>query len=581
MIDKVSFYYSHWIWIVTLIAIVLWILLVWKEYSQSGKKRLFFKMVLAFLAIASLALIALKPLIKTEAELGLGVILTHGYENTQLDSLNREYKELKVIKYDPSNSIDRELDSISSAFILGEGLRSFDIWQLDSIPAIYLGGTDVQGVIKTHYKPENSVGDNLIIRGIYNKPKKGIQLFLEGPGGVLLDSVSLTSASQKEGFQLKSSLKVAGNFIFSLVEKDSLGVGLSSDPLPVKVLEKKQLNILLLNSFPTFETKYLKNFLAEMGHQVLVKSRITKGRYAFESYNTEQSSLWTLSKSNLEPIDLLIIDANSLNNLSQNERSALQGSIQEEGLGVFIQPDEGFFTARNFLSSFTFSNDGNIETRVDVWPNIKMEKHPFSFQEKITLQPIQKVKQKIVSAFQQYGSGRIGTSVIQNTYQLVLDGHSFAYKEYWTELINKLSKKDNPLVFWEATNQLAFIDEPFHFEIRTSQNNPVVTKDGNIIPLRRDVDILNKWTGITYPREKGWNQLSLKADSTAVYQYFVTDTSKWKSLVANQSKELNKRNFNNELKKSAKSVIQKPINRLWFFIVFLMSMGFLWLEPKL
>ena len=567
---------------VVVIAIVLWIAFVWKEYSQSGKKRLALKTVLAFLAISSLALISLKPIIKTEAELRIGVIITKGYKTQQLDSLKRKYKELKVIQYDLDNSIDKELDSISSAVILGEGLRSFDIWQLDSISAIYLGGADQQGVVKTHYKTENIVGDDLILQGIYNKPKKGNQLFLDGPGEISLDSVSLKS-SESQLFQLKSSLKVAGNFIFSLVEKDSLGIVLSSDPVPVKIAGKKQLNILVLNSFPTFETKYLKNFLAEMGHQVLVKSRITKGRYAFESYNTEQKSLGTLSQKNLGSFDLVIVDAGYLKGLSQRERSALQGSMQEEGLGVFIQTDENYFTSRGILNSFGFSNDRNTEARLNEWPNIKMEKHPFIFRKEITLQPIQKAKQEILSAFQQKGAGRIGTSVMQNTYQLVLDGHSSAYKAYWTELINKLSKKDIPVISWKPTNQHSFINEPFTFEIRTSLENPLVTNnEGDIIPLRQDVDILNKWTGITYPREKGWNQLTLKADSTQVYEYFVTDTNKWKSVRATETKELNQRNFNNdELEKSTKAEVKKPINRIWFFLIFLVSMGFLWLEPKL
>ena len=46
----------------------------------------------------------------------------------------------------------------------------------------------------------------------------------------------------------------------SLVEKDSMNNLLASNPIGIQVIPKSTLNVLIINGFPTFETKYLKKY---------------------------------------------------------------------------------------------------------------------------------------------------------------------------------------------------------------------------------------------------------------------------------------------------------------------------------
>ena len=129
---------------------------------------------------------------------------------------------------------------------------------------------------------------------------------------------------------------------------------------------------------------------------------------------------------------------------------------------------------------------------------------------------------------------------------------------------------------------MVYQDAPFHFEITTNEENPLVKSiEGFSIPLVRDIDLKEVWRGTTFPRKQGWNRLMLSQDSTEVFNFYVLDTSQWTSLQAVKNIRKNKRYFSQREKSIHKITTSKPIEPWWFFIVFLLAMSFLWLEPKL
>jgi len=129
---------------------------------------------------------------------------------------------------------------------------------------------------------------------------------------------------------------------------------------------------------------------------------------------------------------------------------------------------------------------------------------------------------------------------------------------------------------------MVYQDAPFHFEINTVEQNPLVySMDGFLIPLARDIDLKQVWRGVTFPRKLGWNHFAMEHDSAAVYNFFVLDSTQWTSLVAFKNRNENKRYVNKQEKRAQKTTVLKPVQQWWFFILFLLAMSFLWLEPKL
>jgi len=199
-----------------------------------------------------------------------------------------------------------------------------------------------------------------------------------------------------------------------------------------------------------------------------------------------------------------------------------------------------------------------------------------------TLQPILQSNTKIITAYKPLGNGRIGTSVFENTYQLILNGNTNVYQTLWYKTINALSRKQVPLADWETNSMIVFKDEPFHFGIRTHSPNPVVLSENQqAIPLINDIDIESLWKGTTYPKKSGWQTQRLEQDTMQAFHYYVTDTTHWTSLQSYNNIMANKRQFEAKQIVNKPYTTQQPMSLTWLYLLFLFSIGYLWLEPKL
>jgi len=567
-------------WLVGLLALMLWLVFVWKERSAFSTPKFFVHLSISLVAIVSLAMMALKPVLSIPAKSFKAVLLTEDYNETQLDSLKKEHKRLAVYQYAVGEPILHSSEVPESFFILGNGIKHFDLWQLDAINTTYLGENDPTGIIQLKYDLENKVGNRAIIEGRYNNAKSGHKLVLLDPSETPLDSL-LLSSEKNQDFTLSMDLKVKGTFVFQLLEKDSLGTVITKDPLPISVSDQNKLNILIVNDFPAFETKYVKNYLAEKGHRVLSKSGLTKDRYKFEYFNMDSKPLVDFTEEGLNHFDLVFIDVSSLKKLSRTKRNALESAVREQGLGLFIQPDASFRTATIPLSTFNFTSSKSTQLVLDAWPKVKVPSYPFTIKSAFEIQPIHTEDAGILSAYIRSGQGRIGTSVFQNTFELVLNGDVEAYQELWAAIIENISKKDMPSSSWSTKAPLVFQDEPFTFQLRTQENIPLVTTDENaLIPMVQDIDISSLWEGVSYPKRVGWNKHRLQEGTS--FNYYVVDSVHWKAMDAQAIINDNKRHFgNNSIIKNTGTDSKRPINPLWFLFVFMACTGYLWLAPRL
>jgi len=581
MIDNFSFLNNHWFWYVVLATLLLWLVFAWKEWQQVNKSKLYLKLILAFVALTSLALIILKPLIVSNLPNYNFVLLTKGYSSERLDSLKKAKKKIQAQHYKVNESFINPNKIPSSIYILGEGVAPFDFYQIDSLNVLYLGNHSPSGIVKLNYKQEQVVGNSILIEGLYANAKKGNRLILESPGKTSLDSVVFSNNST-QAFKLSTQLNVIGNYEYNIVEKDSLGTIKTINPIGVSVIPESTLSILIVNGFPTFETKYLKNYLAEKGHEVVVRSQVTRGKFKYEYFNKTSKPLVDFSEKSLQNYDLVIIDYQSFRNLGRIQKSNLEAIVRNEGLGMFIQSNGIFNNSVTYLTNFSFQSDKNTTASLLEWPKINISKHPYRFKPTFALQPIHELNNNILTAYKSLGNGRIGTSIFENTFQLLLNGNIEVYQTLWSETINALSKKNIHSVNWETSHNVIFKDEPFNFSMRTYINNPKLNDDhNNLIPLINDINNSSLWKGKTYPTKVGWQTKYLEQDSTQVFNYYVSDTTHWKSLKSKNTIKENKRQFNFKQQSNKPYTTRQSISTIWFYIIFLLSIGYLWLEPKL
>lgn len=137
------------------------------------------------------------------------------------------------------------------------------------------------------------------------------------------------------------------------------------------------------------------------------------------------------------------------------------------------------------------------------------------------------------------------------------------------------------MVYWNNQTSISFKNEPVEFTLRTNIENPIVKKDDYHIPIINNIDNYNLWKGKTYPKKNGWHNLNVKQDSTTLFHFYVNDTAHWKSLRSYNTIISNQRQFMNSNLAIESFKSKKVMNLFWLYIVFIVSVGYLWLEPKL
>ena len=577
MLSSWTFVHTENLSLIIFVGLLLWGLMIWKDWHLRGKSLFYIHLLISFLAILALVFIFLKPGIQKESEQKLAYVLTEGYREEVRDSLLKVNGQIEKINYQPNEDFRNQLVNFDQIFVLGKGFETYDLWQMEGLEINYLNETDLSGIMELSYPSEINPGEPLTIFGKYAKPKDGHRLFLLNSSGVELDSVSL--GSQAEVFELNAEPKVSGKFLYSLEERNRQDSVISSDPIPMIIKEIEKLRILVLNQFPTFETKFLKNYLAENGHELILRTELTRNRYKFEALNTDTKSINSLSRDILNDFDLLIIDTGTYLNLRKAEREELLSAI-ENGLGLFVQPNINLFSRLNKDFEFQFKNDGI--TRVEGLTNkTTLEKFPYNLKLGWEAEVLYRFDRQEVAFSIPVGSGQVGTSNLMNIYPVLLEGNKELYESYWKNILGKIARNKSvsefePKKFW------VYQDHPFPFDLRTIINKPdVLDSDGHLIPLVQDIDVSTTWSGITYPLERGWNQLSVRNDSTGIFNFYVIDTSNWRSLRSFQTQQENSRFFEQLNTEKQPKWHVKPINPIWFFLSFLCCMAYLWLSNKL
>ncbi len=577
---KATFFLNQqWLWPVLALAAVLWLVFVWKEWKTATWPRGGVNMLLATIAIASLVALILQPQIEVQGSDRSAVLLTDGYQEAHLDSLQKRYPKLGVLSYTEKELHPAVLDTISEVYVLGEGVAAYDLWMLASKKVNFIGGAEVKGITRLAYDLEVVQGDSIKIGAAVAGDYHRGQLYLSDPAGNRKDSIVIDTLIQD--YRLGVTAKATGKFLFHLTLRDSLGNEMAKEPIPVQVRPVKSLEILVLNTFPTFETKYLKNKLAAEGHSVLVRSQISKDRYKFENYNRTAETIYGLTKANLAAFDLVILNLDSFTQLNENSRTALLHAVTQEGLGLFVQPDQKLFGSRNSYLPFNFIKTGQDELRLPQWPQQKIATYPFQFKEELLLESQLTIAGKDLAVYYVKGKGRIGTTVIKNTYELLLAGNEAIYDYLWTKIINTTAKGVTRDLRWHQNNELVYPDVPLDFSLAARPEVPVVV-DGDSVPIamRQHPLIAYQWEGIYYPRDTGWQQLAMVQDSSNVFDYYVFDPSQWQDRRRYHRIQNNRRFFLEQTASEVQPFSQAPLSQWWFLGVFLLSMAFLWLSPK-
>ena len=574
--------------LLTVLLLGLFIAFAAVEWRRSLPRK-YLRLLSTFFLFLSLAGLFFRPSFLNSGSSAGFVLLSSGFDPAKADSL-RVSEKLKVLKtadaafYPGAQELTSltELAAIGSGirYVLGEGLPAYAFEYFE--PSFeYLPADQPAGIVSLKLSPEVKANRKSLMSGQIKAVKNAQWMRLKGPGG---GEDSLQIQESAEDFTLGFMPKLAVNFLYQLEILDSSFQTLDSLPVPVQVAAERQLNILIIQQFPVFETRYLKNLLGGQGHEVAIRSRVSEGKFRYEFANQSAFSFGRLNEDLLENADLLFIDQNTLAAMSTAEQTALGEAVQK-GLGVLVWAGE-IPTSQRMKSwlPFDFHEVQNDTTHIVTdFGRASLTVPAFRIRADAGTFPLWRNPQdQLLAAYAYKGWGAIGTVLWGDSYRLVLNGLEHTYAALWMEVIDAVARKESSCckVEWQSKAPY-YQDEPMQFRLLSGGEEPAVFYRGEKVPLKENWQLENVWHGTVWPTGSGWDSLTVEGMDRPVYWY-VHEQTEWASIAAAERIRLNTimGGISGDEKDLAFDEMKKRVPQLIFYLLFLLAAGGLWLAPK-
>lgn len=572
--------------LVVSILLLLAVFFIWQEWRRKQSHRPL-RVVAVGLMMLAIAGIFLQPAYEVEKSSSV-ILLTTNYDQKQVDSIlrinsNATIKHIEGVKsHRGSKPLSySELPALPNdiQFIVGDGLPNHALDLLEHRRFQFISSNQKEGITQLHIEPSPLANRKNTINGLYYNESGKTSIVLKGSAGKE-DSV-LIEKTGNQPFQLSFQPKQSGNVSYELIireEGDTL-----TEILPIHIEDAKPLKILFLQSYPTFETQYLKNFLTSKGHQLLLRYQLSKNNFRFEYGNLPSQPFSRLNRELLDRFDLVMLDANELKTLSASEQTMLYENIQN-GLGVMmmnVDPSNKTKARLNFFPFQAEKTKNDTTSLVLSKTSVTLSALPYRIKESPATKTILKNKSGILSGYKNQGLGKIGFQFLQQTYQLTLAGDSVSYANLWSPVIENVSRSNTSLSKIKITTPFPiYQDEPIDFHIISSTENPILFSDSIQTPLQEDVTLDDVWHARVWASEPGWHIAQLKDDVSRYY--YVSKPEEWKSLSAANQMRANQVASSTSSKASTEKIMEpKRMDPVYFYLLFILTAGFLWLAPKL
>jgi len=609
------------LWLFLAIALLLIFVLVRQEIRRANRRLLAARISAVVIAVLSLVLMAIQPRWLVRAKPTEALLITPGADSQTVQALADSINVTSVFLLDGLEkwrSIFPQAQTIPDAaylkrhhpdvrfmHVVGFGLSDFDWAELDSLSIQPHSSPLPLGIKWLDWPRELVVGERLHVSGILSGlSDEEHTLYLADPGDVV-DSVKV-SAKGDAPFEFTATPRESGRFLYEILMQSKDNDILLREKLEVNIVEPRPLKILLLENSVNFETRYLKNWLGKNQNKVAIRSTISRDRYRFEFQNHPQVDLSALSVDLFARFDLVIIDGRTLSRLNVGERKTLRNAVEQKGLDVLVMPDEialsprkQKFSDREFFLNFRFEEFPELEYRMirPFWLGLhdssitKIPAEPGAIQSAWGMKPlVNDEMERIVAAAYRRGQGQVGLSLIRDSYRWILEGNARHHAAYWSHILSELARKNFQADRWaNASKQPAIVDQPVRFILETISTQPIgllTTEEGaqDSIFLRQDIVPSQRWFGTFWPKEAGWHSIATANGNS--FWFYVYEKTDWQIIQQAQKVEATKRFARQNHRKrdqddhlAARKSVAIPL--FYFFLLFLLSSAFLWIERKL
>lgn len=546
----------------------------------------------AFIALnvlfAILLWLFLQPPDRRDASATLAVV-TPGATPADLRRANRAPVAVRIAaRADDALPAYLDLPSLRVAYpqattlaILGAGLgdtywHADRSWQIQFEPP-----QEKLGLRYVNWPRRVNTGDPLVVRGRIKGSPPGAAHLLDPAG----DIVERTQIATDGTFLLTGSTRSPGRFLFRIELATASGDIVESQPMPVHVAEPEPIDVLILLSAPSFESRYLKNWAARGGARLALRTAISRDRYREEFVARDAVPLAELGRARVADFDVVVTDQRAWRTLDAIERNAIYAAVEQDGLGLAIMAldpqlpagDAARFPA--LLPSITRDVALAVADAAAAASTVTLAAARFSDDLSDERVALRDVTGRPVVAYQPYGAGRVGVTLVADSHTLVTAGHVQQHARYWRTLIHALapqtvrpgSEMSPALPLVDQRTQLCTFGAPL-------ANRAVIDEDLQVA-LRPQAYRPGEHCGYWWPDQAGWHTLRMNDLTQHVYVYGPDDWASVRQANATSATQLAAQRT--PVASSLDEQRISPVPRWWFAWPLLAVAGLLWLEQKL
>lgn len=544
---------AWWMWIILVGLLVA--MIAWDILGRPSRHRTL-RLTAIVLALASLVMLYMKPYWLQESDALRVAVITKNADQDILDSLvNRNVQLLNSFDGYLQKSAEVTIDEL---IVVGDGLESWELEKLDR-PFTYLpNGKIEEGPFD--YWPVEAVERSPLSLFIALQLEDSLTVKLSG-SGITSQSQKVKAGETKLTFDIVPNL--AGNLLYQVVgvrAKDTI----FSEVLPMQVAPAVKKAVLVLTSAPSFELRNLKNHLTASGFGVAERQKVSKESYHQSFVNMNERNLTRLSSSLLEDFQLVIVDAGGYDALSASDRRNLLDLLEKGEVGLV------WMGAKGTNSPITLQKGGTSKlTFIGSEDQISLETQPWRLVNGEALFH----QEQLIGQTRSIGLGKVVVPALSNSYTLLLKGEKVLYGNIWKELLHPVIGKE-----WEMSDvdipKFLRVNEP----VKIVAAAEVIIADSVELALEEQWFLENNWESNYWPAQPGWTTIATGENQTEV---FVFGSDDWPIQKSRKTQQLTATYAGNDSAQKGHPVSTTiPISPWYFFGLFLLAFGYLWVEQR-
>jgi len=589
-----------WTFIIIGISVLAVLSLGYQEYRRVNKSKLLLRILSVCIVIAALGCIALPISYHSNSSHGNdheAVLLTRDFEKDSLvkdaktftldSSINREYKSAHLV----SSIEDLQLtdSTITSLRILGDGLNQNQLKQLAEMPVTFTPSKIKTGLQSISWNGQLQAGNILRVQGSFLNALPGnVNLVLKGLN-TTLDSVIIKNGTALN-FELNTIPKNEGRVVYHLLAisgKDTV----EKEDLPAEVSSSKPLRLLVINSSPDFETRFIKNWLTAKGYAAVIRSAISKNKYSTEFVNAAEQPITQISIPLLQKFDVVVGDLSALKALNPSESASLKEEVIQKGLGLIVRADssgkENSWVQAGFALEKGLGKPVQVSLAIHGKKNLSAKLNTdasYLISKGNSQLLVSDVHDHLFAGSTLAGNGKIVYTSLNNTYNWMLAGDEADYSALWSLLITEASRKLPETEKWSVISPIPVKGQKTKLQLQSSTiPAQIMAGNMNIAPAQNAV-IPFEWNTELWASQDGWQQINQQGKP--VKWWYTWPKNAWGSIIALKNRYetqvyAEKHSLKASVTKQIQSVVLVSVPKIYFYILFLLAGIFLWVENKL